>query len=169
MPEFAYKGKTYRVAPVKGRGGLRLKIDGREEACELLQVAPRSFRIRVDGRWHSAFAAAGGDRAFVHIGGAVLEFEIPDAGIASSASHAQHALVDGRQVIFAPMPGRLVKISVSEGETVRPRQLLCVVEAMKMENEIRAALEGVVRSIGHAIDDLVGTDDPIMIIEVSGS
>ena len=62
-------------------------------------------------------------------------------------------IVDGKQLIHAPMPGKIVKIAVEEGQEVKEKQLLCVVEAMKMENEIRAKFPGMVKEVNNK-DDL---------------
>jgi biotin carboxyl carrier protein len=53
----------------------------------------------------------------------------------------------GPQRVMAPMPGKVVKILVKAGDEVQPRQGLVVVEAMKMENELRAARAGRVRDV----------------------
>ena len=50
----------------------------------------------------------------------------------------------GPQRIVAPMPGRIVRVGVKAGEAVRARQTVVVIEAMKMENELRAGRDGVV-------------------------
>ena len=51
------------------------------------------------------------------------------------------------RMIVAPMPGRIVKVLVQAGEVVQPRQGLVVVEAMKMENELRAPRSGTVAEV----------------------
>jgi biotin carboxyl carrier protein len=53
----------------------------------------------------------------------------------------------GEERITAPMPGRIVKVLVKAGDRVSPRQGLIVVEAMKMQNELRAARGGVVAEV----------------------
>jgi biotin carboxyl carrier protein len=62
----------------------------------------------------------------------------------------------GPQRIVAPMPGKVVRVLVAPGDTVAPRQGLVVVEAMKMENELRAARAGRVASVsvveGQSVD-----------------
>ena len=54
---------------------------------------------------------------------------------------------DGAKQVVAPMPGRVVKVLVQPGETVTTGQGLVVVEAMKMENELRAPAAGTVRAV----------------------
>jgi len=50
----------------------------------------------------------------------------------------------GPQRLLAPMPGKLVRVLVKKGDAVRARQAIAVIEAMKMENELRAGRDGVV-------------------------
>ena len=59
--------------------------------------------------------------------------------------HAGHT--SGPQRVVAPMPGKVVRVLVSAGQTIAARQPLVVVEAMKMENELRAAAAGIVSQI----------------------
>ena len=63
------------------------------------------------------------------------------------------------------MPGLIVKINVAEGDEVQEGQALCTVEAMKMENILRAERKGVVTKINAAPGDSMGVDAVIMEFE----
>ncbi len=63
------------------------------------------------------------------------------------AGHAEGAGGAGPQRLVAPMPGKVVRVLVKPGDTVKARQPLIVVEAMKMENELRSPKDGVVRDV----------------------
>ena len=67
--------------------------------------------------------------------------------------------------VCPPMPGMVVKINVSEGDTVRRNQSLAIVEAMKMENELRSPIDGRVRRVHASAGDLVDTGNPIIELE----
>lgn len=69
--------------------------------------------------------------------------------------------------VFAPLPGTIVSISVSEGESVAHGQELCILEAMKMNNPIRATQPGVVREIRVSVGEQVQHGVPLMVIEAS--
>ncbi|OGD32695.1 MAG: hypothetical protein A2V45_05375 [Candidatus Aminicenantes bacterium RBG_19FT_COMBO_58_17] len=71
----------------------------------------------------------------------------------------------GKSVVTAPMPGKVVKINVAEGEAVRKNQTLAIVEAMKMENEIKSPLEGFVKKIYVSAGDLVDSEKPLLELE----
>ena len=72
-------------------------------------------------------------------------------------------LPDG--VVVSPMPGRVISILVRPGDAVAAGDELCVVEAMKMEQSIRAARDGVVKSVHVQPMDSVGANDPLMELE----
>ena len=61
-------------------------------------------------------------------------------------------------LVKAPMPGKVIKINVKEKEKVRRNQTLAIVEAMKMENEIKSSLDGWVKKIFVSAGDLVDSD-----------
>ena len=73
--------------------------------------------------------------------------------------------VVGRQVVVAPMPGVILKTYVKKGDEVKKGDPLCVLVAMKMENEIRSVADGVVKEIFVEENTKVGLNDRIMVVE----
>ncbi|PWT81817.1 MAG: hypothetical protein C5B57_09775 [Blastocatellia bacterium] len=71
----------------------------------------------------------------------------------------------GPQLVVAPMPGKIVRLLVERGQVVRSGQPLVVVEAMKMENELRATGEGTVRQIHVTEGASVEAGAPLVVIE----
>jgi len=72
---------------------------------------------------------------------------------------------DTSKMLLCPMPGLIVKIDVEEGDEVQEGQALCTVEAMKMENILRAEKKGVVTRINVEPGDSLGVDEVIMEFE----
>ena len=70
----------------------------------------------------------------------------------------------GANAVSAPMPGTILEIKVSAGQTVKKGDVICVLEAMKMENDIPAPCDGVVASISVQKGASVATDDVIATI-----
>lgn len=68
----------------------------------------------------------------------------------------------GKVTIKAPMPGTIVKINVAVGDTVKTGAVLCVFEAMKMENEIRSPQDGVIASINTSKGATINSGDVLL-------
>ena len=66
--------------------------------------------------------------------------------------------------LVAPMPGKVVKVLVTEGETVASGAALVVLEAMKMEHTVRAQEAGIVRALHVAVGDQVDTDRLLAVV-----
>ena len=79
---------------------------------------------------------------------AAVAAPVAAAPVAAPAAPAAAAVtVTGGATVTAPMPGTILKVNVQVGQSVKAGQLLCVLEAMKMENEIVAPEDGVVSSV----------------------
>jgi propionyl-CoA carboxylase alpha chain len=72
---------------------------------------------------------------------------------------------DTSKLLLCPMPGLIVKVNVEVGQEVQEGQALCTVEAMKMENILRAEKKGIVSKINAAAGDSLAVDDVIMEFE----
>ena len=84
--------------------------------------------------------------------------------VSPEAPAASRMTVTGGESVKAPMPGNILKVAVKEGDTVKEGQLLCVLEAMKMENEIYAPCAGVISAVPVAKGSTVNTGDLLVAI-----
>ncbi|GFN35189.1 DUF2118 domain-containing protein [Tepidimicrobium xylanilyticum] len=75
------------------------------------------------------------------------------------------AVQEGEEVVEAPMPGTILSINVKEGDTVKEGQILAILEAMKMENEILAPRDGKVKAIITTKGASVNTGDKLIVLE----
>ena len=87
----------------------------------------------------------------------------PVAAAPAAAAPAAAGLAAGT-VVEAPMPGNVLKINVAQGQTVKEGDVLLVLEAMKMENEITATKSGTVAQIVTAKGAVVETGSPLVVI-----
>ena len=87
----------------------------------------------------------------------------PVAAAAPAAAPAAGALAAG-EVITSPMPGNILKINVTQGQKVNEGDVLIVLEAMKMENEISATKSGMVAQISVTKGAVVETGTPLVVI-----
>ena len=83
---------------------------------------------------------------------------------APAAAAAPAMTVSGGESVTAPMPGTILKGNVSVGQSVKEGDLLCVLEAMKMENEIYAPCAGTISAIPVSKGSSVNTGDALVVI-----
>lgn len=89
----------------------------------------------------------------------------PSPTLAPSASPAASATASaGGQEVTAPLPGKILDICVKEGQSVKKGDLLVIVEAMKLENEVFSDFEGIIRAIKVNKGDNVNTNDALIAI-----
>ena len=135
----------------------RVVIDGRVwrasmvragDRWSLLVSGPDAGPLEASRSYDVMFEPAGGGTWQVHVNGRMVQ-----AGLRTSAQRlrghpgGQSAAGAGDGRVVAPMPGRVVKVLVTPGTIVEAKQGVVVVEAMKMENELRAPRAGTVREV----------------------
>ena len=83
---------------------------------------------------------------------------------AAAAAPAAPAVTGAGDPVNAPMPGNILKVNVSQGQAVKSGDVLCVLEAMKMENEIMAPKDGTVTQVLVYKGSTVDTGAPLVVI-----
>ena len=137
-----------------------------EETFDIQPVAPGLFAVMIDGRKRIIGAASHNGTTFVDIDSMLLELREPsEDGFGGGAGDSDAA----KDKIFAPMPGKVVKLLVAVGDTVEAKQQTVIVEAMKMENPVLAQAKGTVKAINFAEGDQVDTETPIIELDLEES
>jgi biotin carboxyl carrier protein len=145
---------------------LALTINGHDRAVEILQPQPACrfrldsgpardahvempepgvYSILLDGRSYDAFVTESSQGLVVSIDGHRFEIAVRDPRRWSRKAAGQAG--EGVQTIASPMPGKVVRVLVQPGDAVEAGQGIVVVEAMKMQNEMRASRAGKVLSL----------------------
>ena len=89
----------------------------------------------------------------------------PAAAAVAPAAPAAAAVVTGAgEPVNAPMPGTILKVNVTQGQAVKEGDVLCVLEAMKMENEIMAPKAGTVTQVVTSKGATVNTGDALVVL-----
>jgi len=151
-------GDRIRTVAVVRKGGLlHVDLDGRTHIVDARRVSESVISMLVqhpDASTPSrsvdaAFATKPGAGDFdVYLDGRTIPVQIRAAGAFGRQKKAGGATgSSGPQRVLAPMPGKVVRVLVGAGDRVTARQPVVVVEAMKMENELRASRDGTVAEI----------------------
>lgn len=67
--------------------------------------------------------------------------------------------------IYPPMPGKIISVKVKSGDKVKKGEILLILEAMKMQNEIRAEFEGIVKEVKVKNGDAVSANDVLVVVD----
>jgi acetyl-CoA/propionyl-CoA carboxylase biotin carboxyl carrier protein len=119
----------------------------------------RTVEVELDGRRHTITLA---------------EPEPPHAELARRRRERARGSRDGaphaaaKEAVVSPMQGTVLAVEVAEGEAVSAGRVICVIEAMKMENEIKAHREGVVTGLSVAAGEAVTTGQVICVVSADG-
>ncbi len=169
-------GEQLRRISIKRSGvAFRVEIDGRVVVVDARHVGERSLSLLV-GSDNGHVPARSVDASLtardqagtfdVHVGGHIVPLTIRPAGAFSRHNRqAGAAAGQGPQRVTAPMPGKIVRVLVQPGDTVTTRQGLVVVEAMKMENELRASRPGRVREVNVSEGQSVDAGAMLLVVE----
>ena len=129
----------------------------------LTEVGPGNYWFVIEGRSVEAAVVRSGDGFSVRIGGDRFDVVLLDRR--QSLRKPTSEQDQSRREVRAPMPGRVVQVLVEEGDAVGPRQGLLVLEAMKMQNEIKSLRQGTVRTLNVAEGMTVNAGDLLAIVE----
>jgi len=148
---------------------LQVVVDGRtieidsEQFDSVRQVEPGVYSVLLEGASHEIRIQASPVGLTAGVAGRRFAVEVRDPRDASRTSRA--AVGSGRQNVTAPMPGRVVRVLVERDGAVDAGQGLVVVEAMKMQNELKAARPGRVIEIRAREGETVGAGDILVVLE----
>ena len=127
--------------------GWRVILDGRPVAVDAVEIAPNTLSILLDGQSFEINVTPSPDgKLKLQTGTQEFTAEVIDPRAWSGRRHSD-VEAEGRQQIVAPMPGKVVRLLVKAGDHVEAGQGLLVVEAMKMQNEIRSPKSGIVERV----------------------
>jgi biotin carboxyl carrier protein len=156
-------GEAKRKVLTDGRASTTVLVDDRSYEVDWKRVDGDVLSLLIGGRSYTARVARDEGGLTVWIGGHRVRLEVPTGDSESVAVARGSGPASG--VIKAPMPGSVVKVLVGEGDTVAVNQSLVIVEAMKMENEVRSPVAGTVKKVNVAAGDSVGTTEAMLEIE----
>jgi biotin carboxyl carrier protein len=142
-------GRTRAVEVRRGNGTCVVSLDGREHAVDVNGVGATWSLLLGTRSYEVAFVDGPDGAMMVHVNGQAVPVSIVPARPAWRGRGRTAAVqgAAGPERITAPMPGKIVKVLVKPGDRVDARQGLVIVEAMKMENELRSQKAGTVSEV----------------------
>ena len=139
-----------------------IEIDS-EQLSAVTQVEPGVYSVLLDAVSYEIRIIETSNGYSAEWGGRRFAVEVRDPRDTRNA--ARSSIRSGRQNVAAPMPGKVVRVLVNLGDSVDAGQGLVVVEAMKMQNEMRAARPGRVIEVRAGAGETVGAGDTLVVLE----
>jgi biotin carboxyl carrier protein len=142
-------------------GRFRYERDGKaiEREYSIAPLTPGSYSVLIGGKVYHAVSVNGAIRVNRR------EFSIEVFDPREMRARGTGGVGEGRQNILAPMPGKVVRLLVAVGDTVEAGQGLVVVEAMKMQNEMKSPKDGRVAEVKTRPEATVAAGEVLMVIE----
>ena len=160
------KGKKYKLSMDEFRND-EISVNGRSKKAELRRLDSKNLHsLTVDKRSYRVYIEPVPDGYYVWLKHRKYFVELHDErallirGLINRGEGPK-----GQGEVKAPMPGLIVKFNVAEGQAVKVGDSLVIIEAMKMENEIRSKTAGIVKKVLKAARDSVEKNALLLVIE----
>ncbi len=156
--------KAYRVELTRVGDGWKCRLDGREFAVDAVLTRPDVLSILVEGKSYEIKRERTATDTHVVIGSARYSAEVRDPrSLRNRRAHAGFG--EGPQKLVAPMPGKIVRVLVPPNSAVAAGQGILVIEAMKMQNELKSPKQGVLQQLLTREGAAVGAGEVLAIVE----
>jgi biotin carboxyl carrier protein len=156
-------GKSHKLELNRGDGRWSCRLDGRDLEVDAVLARPDVLSLRIGNNAYEVKSERVANDLHLWVGSARFAVEIRDPrslrGLARSADDR------GPRKIVAPMPGKVVRLLVRQGDEVEAGAGIAVVEAMKMQNEIKSPKKGTVQKILVNEAATVNAGDVLAIVE----
>ena len=161
--EITINSNTHRLELNLADGQWSCLLDGREFEIDAVLVRPGVLSLRVDNQAYEIKSEHIANELYLSVNGTRFAAEVRDPRSLRTRSRA--AEEHGPRKIVASMPGKIVRLLVRVGDAVEAGAAVVVVEAMKMQNEIRSPKKGVVGRILVSPGTAVNAGDVLAIID----
>jgi biotin carboxyl carrier protein len=161
--DVATDGKNYRLELNRADGRWSCRLDGREVAVDAVLARPDVLSLRIGNLAYEVKSERVANELHLWVGSSRFSVEVRDPR--SLRGRARAGDDQGPRKIVAPMPGKVVRLLVGEGDEVEAGAGVAVVEAMKMQNEIKSPKKGTIQKILVSEGSAVNAGDVLIVVE----
>jgi biotin carboxyl carrier protein len=140
-------------------GRVNVHLDEKAVDIDVGKQSGGGLSVLMNGRSYEVQVSLDDREVTVELGGERFHFEIEEEGLSGKGGRRDGP--GGMVEVKAPMPGKVVKLLVSSGDTVESGQGILLFEAMKMQNEVRSPLSGVLDSLSVEEGQAVEAREPL--------
>jgi acetyl/propionyl-CoA carboxylase alpha subunit len=143
--EITIDGRNHRLDLEQVEGRWSCRLDGREVEVDAVLARPDVISLRIGNKAYEVKCERVGGDTHIWVGSARFAAEVRDPR--SLRGRVRAVDEQGPKKLTAPMPGKIVRVLVTEGAEVESGAGILVVEAMKMQNEVKSPKKGTVQKI----------------------
>lgn len=170
--EVSFGGKVYNVKVEEASENYyRVEVNGQKHEVDTRKVDGRIYSFIINGKSCQAWQEEAEDRGnelSVCLDGTIWRAKVENAE-KKGVRKPRLRKISSRHILFAPIPGKVVEVSVSEGDKVKKGQGLIVLEAMKMENELASPSDGDIKEISVKEGQTVKAGMGLLVVEDTGA
>lgn len=156
-------GSNYRLDLNRAEGRWACRLDGNEVEVDAVLTRPDVLSLRIGNQAYEVKCERVAGEIHLWVGSARFAAEVRDP---RSLRGRVRALDDeGPRKLIAPMPGKIVRVLVNQGDEVEAGAGVLVVEAMKMQNEIKSPKKGTIQKILVSGGAAVNAGDVLAVVE----
>lgn len=159
--KFKHLNKTHTVKIMKADGGYQVTIDRKDYSIVDYSRYDNIVSFKFNKELNNIYYAQDKDTIYLAVNGDYYSFVLERGNVFKGAG----AQVQKGDSVQSSMPGLLVKVMVAVGDDVKEGTTLAIVEAMKMQNELRAPRDGIVKRINYEEGDQVEALKPLVELE----
>ena len=162
--EFLLNDVLQQISLEKKEGFYVFSYGEKTYEADIQQISPHQISVLIDDVSFQIYTAKDKDSRYFLVDGQQFVVKEPTEQV-EDFRKGEERTSEGTLLVKAPMPGKVIKICVSEKDEVRKNQTLAIVEAMKMENEIKASVDGTIKKIHVSAGDLVDSEMSLIELE----
>lgn len=160
-------GEEHRAVVARDDGRVAVQVDDGElvEVDAAVVLGGRALSLRLDGRMHLIHLSGRDNKGAVIATRAGRPYELTVLDELHALALRSLAVVGGSGIVSTDIPGVVVEVRVRPGQKVHQGEPVVVVEAMKMQNELAAAVSGTVKETPAQVGRTVNPGEPLVVIE----
>lgn len=157
--------RQLEIQPGEAPGVWQVRIDGESLQADARELRPGVLSLLLEGRSFRIVLDDGHEESALILGSTRIPYRADDSR--SLRSRRRHSGPEGPAAIRASMPGRVVRVLVEKGQQVAAHQGIVVIEAMKMQNELKSPREGRVADLRATPGATCASGETLAVIEAA--
>lgn len=157
--------KETHIEILKENGQYHLTLNGKSFTVDAFRPGHQILSLLVDGKSFEVELEKAGNVYSVHFYRDTINLEIYEARKFQAGGLVRKTVSDGPLKVVAPMPGKIIRVVVGENAHVNEGDPLLIMEAMKMQNELKAPKSGIVKNIHAKEGEPVSAQQVLIVLE----